>query len=142
MAAIGGTKSRPEQAGGQAGGAGSADGLGVERGPDWLFVRLEPAGGGQRANLADSVWETIQEHGASRVVLELDRVECVDESLRGAIAELGSRLRDAGGLIRICGLSEPELVWLRSLPAAAAVPHFGSRAEAVGRGRAGSGSCE
>jgi MFS superfamily sulfate permease-like transporter len=120
----------------------SGCGLGVERGPDWLFVRLDPFGGGQRERLAESVWETIQEHGASRVVLELDGVQAVNEPLRAAIAEIGSRLRDAGGLVRICGLSEAELSKLRSLPAAAAVPHFGSRAEAVGRRPAGTGPCE
>jgi hypothetical protein len=142
MAASGATKARPGQAAGQAEPAGSANGLGVERGPDWLFVRLERDGGDRREDLAESVWETIQEHGASRVVLELDRVEQLDETLRGAIAELGTRLRDAGGLIRICGLADSEVSKLRSLPAAAAVPHFGSRAEAVGTRRAGSGACE
>jgi len=116
--------------------------LGVERGPDWLFVRLDPVEDRQRARLAESVWETIQAHGASRVVLELDRVQAVNEPLRAAIAEIGSRLRDAGGLVRICGLSEAELSKLRSLPAAAAVPHFGSRAEAVGSRQTGAGACE
>ncbi len=116
--------------------------LGVERGPDWLFVRLERLGAGPRGGLAETVWDTIQEHGATRVVLELDRVETVSDALRGAVAEIGTRLRDAGGLIRICGLSESALSTLQSLPAAAAVPHFRSRAEAVGTRPTGTGSCE
>ena len=110
--------------------------LEVERGPDWLFVKVAGKPGGGADDLTTSVWETIREHGASRVILELDRVETVDEALGGVIGELGTRVRDAGGLIRICGLSEPGLSRLRRVAAAASVPHFGSRSDAVGgRGR-------
>jgi hypothetical protein len=110
--------------------------LEVERGPDWLFVRVAGQAAGPADDLTTSVWETIREHGASRVILELDRVETVDEALGGVIGELGTRVRDAGGLIRICGLSEPGLSRLRRVAAAASVPHFGSRSDAVGgRGR-------
>ena len=82
--------------------------------------------------------ETIREHGASRVVLELDHVDTIDEALGGAIGEIGTRVRDAGGLIRICGLSEPKLSRLRSVVAAASVPHFDTRSDAVGCRGAGS----
>lgn len=104
--------------------------LGIERGPDWLFVRVTDGDRGPR--LADTIWETIREHHASRVVLELDRVGHVDESLGDAIADIGTRVRDAGGLIRICGLSAPQLSRLRRDGTAAAVPHFACRSEAVG----------
>jgi hypothetical protein len=70
------------------------------------------------------------------VVLELDHVENVDEALGGVIGEIGTRVRDAGGLIRICGLSGPRLSRLRSVAAAANVPHFDTRSDAVG-GRGG-----
>jgi hypothetical protein len=110
----------------------------VERGPDWLFVQVgDPCGG-----LTESVWETIREHGASRVVLELDRVERVDEALGEVIATIGTRVRDAGGLIRICGLSPAKLSQLRSVAVATCVPHFDSRGEAVGTRRVEAGSCE
>ena len=104
----------------------------VERGPDWLFVRVAGGATGPMEDLTTSVWETIREHGASRVVLELDHLDTIDEALGGVIGELGTRVRDAGGLIRICGLSEPKLTRLRRVAAAASVPHFDTRGDAVG----------
>ncbi|NCX99990.1 MAG: hypothetical protein EBX35_15805 [Planctomycetia bacterium] len=109
----------------------------VERGPDWLFVRVAGAAFAGQGELTRSVWEAIREHGASRVVLELDHVDTIDEALGGAIGEIGTRVRDAGGLIRICGLSEPKLARLRSVAAAAGVPHFDTRSDAVGGRGAG-----
>jgi len=109
----------------------------VERGPDWLFVRVAGAAVAGQGELTRSVWEAIREHGASRVVLELDHVDTIDEALGGAIGEIGTRVRDAGGLIRICGLSEPKLARLRSVAAAAGVPHFDTRSDAVGGRGAG-----
>lgn len=106
--------------------------LEVERGPDWLFVRVAGGPTGGSADLTASVWETIREHGASRVVLELDHIDMIDEALGGVIGELGTRVRDAGGLIRICGLTEPKLTRLRRVAAAASVPHFDTRGDAVG----------
>lgn len=117
--------------------------LAVERGPDWLFVRVEsdPTTTGPASSLADTIWGMIREHHASRVVLELDRVDAIDEPLIGAIAEVGTRVRREGGLIRACGLSQPNLDRLKLTPATA-VPHFGTRSEAVGTRCCGSGSCE
>ena len=123
-------------------GRGRAPGLAIERGPDWLFVQVGDGDDVRAGRLADSVWETIREHGASRVVLELDRVETVDEALGDAIAEISARVRDAGGLIRICGLTPTKLSRLRSVPAGGAVPHFENRSEAVGTRRCGAGTCE
>jgi anti-anti-sigma regulatory factor len=134
------TRSEPHAAERQASPGGAA--LEVERGPDWLFVQMGDSCDGARSGLTESVWETIREHGASRVVLELDRVERVDETLGEVIATIGARMRDAGGLIRICGLSPTKLSQLRSVAAVTGVPHFDSRGEAVGTRRVGAGSCE
>jgi hypothetical protein len=112
--------------------------LEVERGPDWLFVKVAGNAAGDAEDLTRCVWETIREHGASRVVLELDHVDTVDEALGCVIGEIGMRVRDAGGLIRICGLTQPELSQLRSVAAAARVPHFDTRSDAVGGREAGS----
>jgi hypothetical protein len=107
----------------------------IDRGPDWLFIRLEPPRRlGDDAvvdRLDDHVWQTIREHGAHRVVLELDRVQAINEGLIDMIAAVGTRVRDDGGLLRVCGLSRPNLDRLRRSTNAADVPHFGSRAEAV-----------
>lgn len=131
------TRVKPQSADRPAGAGGTA--LEIERGPGWLFVQVGAGAGGK---LAESVWETIREHGASRVVLELDRVERVDETLDRAIADLGTRVRDAGGLIRICGLRPAMLSKLRSVGPAGGVPHFDNRSDAVGPRRVEAGSCE
>lgn len=117
---------------GKAGGDRQAATVAVERGPDWLFVRMTGGAVAGQGDLTTCLWDVIREHGASRVVLELDHVETIDEALGGAIGEIGTRVRDAGGLIRICGLSEPKLSRLRRVAAAARVPHFVTRSEAVG----------
>lgn len=113
------------------GGRDAAAGLRVERGPDWLFVALDqPAV--SRSDLADGVCRLVRESMAHRVVLELDGVDAVDERLAAAIGLIGERVREDGGLVRICGLSDHNLTRLQAVSAAATVPHFGSRAEAVG----------
>ncbi|MBM4021369.1 MAG: STAS domain-containing protein [Planctomycetes bacterium] len=117
-------------------------GLTVERGPGWLFLRVGDVTGSECRTLADAVWQTIREHGASRVVLELDRVTKVDAALGDAIAAIGGRVRDAGGLIRLCGLSPPQLSGLQRCPEVAAVPHFETRSEAVGGPQVGGSRCE
>lgn len=112
--------------------------LRIERGPDWLFVRLE--GDARRAavtaepTLADGIWEALQENHAHRVLLELDQVDAIDDDLIAAITSLGSRIRSAGGLMRLCGLSEVDLRTLRAR-GGANVAHFDSRAAAVGAPR-------
>jgi hypothetical protein len=113
------------------GGGEGTGGIRVERGPDWLFVALdEPAV--SRSDLADGVCRLVRASMAHRVVLELDGVAAVDERLAAAIGLIGARVREDGGLVRICGLSGDNLSRLQAVSAAATVPHFGSRAEAVG----------
>jgi anti-anti-sigma regulatory factor len=110
----------------------------IERGPDWLFVRLD--GDARRAAatrepaLADGIWEALQENHAHRVLLELDQVAVIDDNLIATITSLASRIRSAGGLMRLCGLSEVDLRTLRAR-GAANVAHFDSRAAAVGAPR-------
>lgn len=117
--------------------------LAAERGPDWLFVRLaagetEPA---ETVDLAEAIWGMIREHHANRVVLELDHVDSIDEPLIGAIAEIGSRVRQEGGLIRACGLSQTDCERLEKA-SASSVPHFSCRTEAVSPRGWCVGSCE
>jgi len=113
--------------------------LAAERGPDWLFVRLESSPGARgMEQLVEAIWGMIREHQASRVVIELDRLPALDDDLVGAIAEIGSRVRGEGGLIRACGLSA-EAAGSEQLTAATAVPCFGTRSEAVGTRSVGAG---
>jgi len=111
----------------------------LERGPDWLFVRLEPDADRARivvaAGLAEAIWGMISENHAHRVVLELDRVGTVDDGLLDAIGDVGERVRASGGLIRACGLTGSNLGRLKSSPGGP--PHFENRLEAVGGPRGG-----
>lgn len=110
----------------------------IERGPDWLFVRLESdarrAAMSPEPALADGIWEALQENHAHRVLLELDQVAAIDDELIATITSLASRIRSAGGLMRLCGLSEVDLRTLRAR-GGANVAHFDSRAAAVGAPR-------
>ena len=108
-------------------------GVAVERGPDWLFLRLERDGAkAGRESLADQLLGMIRVNHAHRVVLELDRVQAIDDTLIDAIAAVGSRVRDDGGLVRVCGLSEGGLRRLRSSDRAGDLLHYESRSAAVG----------
>lgn len=104
--------------------------LTVERGPDWLFVRIE---GDDRhgPRLSETVWSMLRENLTNRIVLEMESVASVDEQLLSEISSLGRRIQADGGLIRICGLSDENLSRLQSSPAAAHVPHFTCRSDAV-----------
>jgi hypothetical protein len=137
------TASRP---GAPAGGETPRNGweLTAERGPDWLFVRVEEGrhSAGPTTGLTQSLWNLISEHHASRVVLELQGVERMDDSLFDAIAEIGARMRDGGGLVRVCGLSQASLSSQPRSPAAGGVPCFRSRTEAVGTRPCLEGRCE
>lgn len=117
--------------------------LAAERGPDWLFVRLESTSpeAAESDDLADAIWAMIREHHANRVVLELDQIDAIDEPLIGAIAEIGTRVRREGGLFRACGLSPRNAERLEKAPASG-VAHFGTRSEAVGTRGCGCGTCE
>jgi len=105
----------------------------VERGPDWLFLRLarDEAKAG-RESLADRLLGMIRVNHAHRVVLELDRVRSIDDTLIDALAAVGSSIRDDGGLVRVCGLSDGDLRRLRSSERGCDLPHFESRSAAVG----------
>lgn len=110
-------------------------GVAVERGPDWLFLRLEEDGeatDGEGCPLAERLWGMIRANRAHRVVLELDRVDAIDDTLIGAIADVGTRMRGDGGFIRVCGLSGPNLERLRSSGRVNGLSHFESRTAAVG----------
>ncbi|MFM7184718.1 MAG: STAS domain-containing protein [Planctomycetota bacterium] len=105
----------------------------VERGPDWLFLRLESGtGGAGDGSLSDRLLGTIRANRAHRVVLELDRVESMDAALLDAIATVGTHVRGDGGLVRVCGLSEGNLRQLQTSAAGKELPHFESRSAAVG----------
>ena len=81
--------------------------LDVERGPDWLLVRvgnLDAAEIGS-APLAEQLWCLLQQHFTYRLVLELDQVGLLTNSLIGQLVQLHRRIEKHGGVMRLCGLS-------------------------------------
>jgi len=105
----------------------------VERGPDWLFLRLERDDAGCGGDpIAERLLGMIRVNHAHRVVVEFDGSDQLDDTLLDAIGAVGSRVRDEGGLIRVCGLSEGDVRRLRSSGRTGDIPHFESRSAAVG----------
>ena len=82
-------------------------GLDVDRGPDWIFVRVHPRDGFDDApGLAESVWAVLEQHFIYRVVLELDEIALLHSSVIGQLVLLSKRIHSHGGLVRLCGVSE------------------------------------
>ena len=79
----------------------------VERGPDWLMVRVrnidlaEPAS----PSLAERLWCLLQQHFTYRMVLELDEVRLLNSPLIGQLIQLYRRIKEHDGVLRLCGLS-------------------------------------
>src|SRR5258708_10100205 len=55
----------------------------VERGPDWLFIRLSPPPEGlvDGADLADTLWSLVERHFTYRLLLECDELGLLDSTL-------------------------------------------------------------
>ncbi len=81
--------------------------LDVDRGPDWLLVKVKSHHGDRSAQvpLSEAVWQLLQRHLIHRVVLELDQVEVLDSHLIGQLVKLYKRIRSHDGVMRLCGLS-------------------------------------
>ena len=89
----------------------------VERGPDWLFIRLHgPQGVSHRGTaLAESLWDSINQHFVYRVVLELDAIGPLDSYLVGQLVLLHKLLHTHGGVLRLCNLSHDNQQVLHTL---------------------------
>ncbi|MBI2827361.1 MAG: hypothetical protein HYX69_22025 [Planctomycetia bacterium] len=107
--------------------------LGVERGPDWLFVKVHalPEGGWQAAALAESLWSVIEQHFTYRVVLECDQIGPLTSSVLAQLALLRRKIRERGGVLRLCGLSKDNCDLLADCGAREDLPHFADRESAV-----------
>ena len=81
--------------------------LDVERGPDWLLVKVSHLDQGEAdvVPLADSLWKLMQQHLTYRLVLELDQVDVLNSHLVGQLVQLYKRIREHDGVMRLCGLS-------------------------------------
>jgi hypothetical protein len=104
----------------------------VERGPDWLFVRLSSAPDhlGDYSHLAEQLWSILSQHFIYRLVLEMD-VKDFPSSLIGQLVMLHKRLCSHEGVIRLCGLTAGQWRALESCRLEARFPHYENRDEAV-----------
>jgi anti-anti-sigma regulatory factor len=105
----------------------------VERGPDWLMVRLHApdARPGDGAGLADDLWSLLRGHLVRRMVLELDEIDCLRSSLVGQLVSLQDRVNSDGGMLRVCGLSDQNRQVLRACRLDGRFPNYQDRRDAI-----------
>jgi anti-anti-sigma factor len=106
-------------------------GLDVDRGPDWIFVRVHPRGVDDAPGLAESVWSVLEQNFVYRVVLELDDIALLHSAIIGQLVLLSKRVHTHGGLLRLCGVSDPNRSILRMCRLEGALPYFDNRGDAV-----------
>lgn len=107
--------------------------LSVDRGPNWLFIRLRPKRhfAEDIAQIADELWSIASRHFIYRLVLELDELHQMPVSLVDQLVILQDRLVQSDGSLRICGLSADCAQMLCDRELDAALPNYPTRQEAV-----------
>lgn len=102
----------------------------VDRGPDWLFVRLRPDYN-ELDGIADRLWELMNRQFVHRLVLEMHEVEFLPSVLMGQLVMLHKRVLQNDGALRLCGLSPQCAEALHICRLDQALPHFDCREDAV-----------
>jgi anti-anti-sigma regulatory factor len=105
----------------------------VERGPNWLFVKLRTK---QRPlvevpQFAEKLWSIASRHFIYRLVLELDELEKLPSGMMAQLVLLQERLAQCGGALRICGLSPECEEALQSFHLDSALYNSATREQAV-----------
>jgi anti-anti-sigma factor len=79
----------------------------VERGPDWLMVRVRNLDLAELETppLAEQLWSLLEQHFTYRLVLELNEVRLLNSYLIGQLIKLFRRIEEHDGVLRLCGLS-------------------------------------
>lgn len=105
----------------------------VERGPEWLFVRLHAPhdSGGDASGLAESVWGLMQQHFCQRIVLEMQDVPFLFSSLIGQLVMLNKRVHASGGLLRVAGFTPAARDVLAIARLDTCFPEYANREEAM-----------
>jgi anti-anti-sigma factor len=105
----------------------------VDRGPGWVFVRLEgdEGNGWQGGGLAAALWNVMQQHLTNRLILEMDHVAMLRSSLLGELVMLHKRIHNNGGLLRLSGLSDSNRKVLQCSRLEDVLPVFACREAAV-----------
>ena len=110
----------------------------VDRGPNWLFVRV-PADGFSRAgkekssslSLADQMWKLCSRHFVYRMVLELQDVTEIDDRAADELLRLQKMLAKHDGALRLCGLPSKCSRKILNLMHRGILTDYDSRLEAV-----------
>lgn len=105
----------------------------IDRGPDWLFIRLRPPADAQAGEfpLAETIWQRLDQAFCHRVVLELYDVPHLRSWLIGELVKLHKRVAATGGMVRLCGLSPQSEESLRACRLADRFPAYRNRTDAV-----------
>lgn len=107
--------------------------LEVDRGPNWLFVRIRnpDAESSEIPDLADCIWNLLQQHLTYRLVLELDGIDLLNSELIGELIRLQRRIRQREGVMRLCGLNAENRRILETCGLADRFAIYDSRRDAV-----------
>jgi anti-anti-sigma regulatory factor len=107
--------------------------LNVDRGPNWLFVKLRAKNKPLRevSHIADKLWSISARHFIYRLVLELEELDELHSEMMSQLVLLQERLAQCGGALRICGLSPECETALHNYHLDTALPNHASRTEAV-----------
>ena len=105
----------------------------IDRGPDWLFIRLSPPRNGdtEEIRLAEMIWQKLEQCFCYRVVLELDDVGFLRSWLIGELVRLHKRVTTQGGMLRLCGVNSEAEAVLRICRLADRFPAYRNRTDAV-----------
>ncbi|MCA9248908.1 MAG: hypothetical protein KDA42_17395 [Planctomycetales bacterium] len=105
----------------------------VERGPDWLFVKVVPPSQdqGDTPHIDTDILNLLRRHTAHRVVLELDEVAALPPQFLEELVALREQLEQDRGVMRLTGLSAPCLEQFRANQLEGRLPTFPTRQEAV-----------
>ena len=81
--------------------------LDVQRGPDWLLVRIDSIDLDQHeaVPLADEIWALMERHFTHRLVLDMKCMPSFNRHIINELLQLYQRVADHGGVMRVCHLS-------------------------------------
>lgn len=107
--------------------------LEMDRGPDWLFIRPIPPHDKHHVevDLAEAIWERMQQQFCHRVVVEMDQIPLLRSWLIGQIVLLHKRVSAQEGLMRLCGMSDSNQDVLHMVRLDDRFPQYADRGAAV-----------
>ena len=105
----------------------------LDRGPDWLFVRLYGPNGEEAdaTGMAESLCMMMQQELKGRLLLELEHLYDMPQDFVDELVLLRAELERQGGVLRLCGMAiEHEAVLQQNDPTLHHT-HYRDREEAI-----------